>query len=121
MPSILSKLNLSLPTLFILTFFSSCNQEKAEQQKRKSVTIYTSLDRPHSEPILKKFEEATGIEVKAVYDTEASKTIGLINRLYAEKENPKADVFWNSEVLRTIQLFIRFYFSDLRAKRFGKP
>ena len=39
-----------------------------------------------------------------VYDTEAAKTTGLVNRLIAEKNNPQADVFWNSEVGRTIML-----------------
>lgn len=66
------------------------------------VVIYTSLDRPHSQPILELFENQTGIKVRAVYDTEASKTVGLVNRLISEKSNPQADVFWNSEVLRTL-------------------
>jgi len=68
------------------------------------VVVYVSHDQDYSEPILKDFEAATGIKVKAVYDTEASKTVGLTNRLIAEKENPKADVFWNNEVTRTVGL-----------------
>ena len=68
------------------------------------VVIYTALDRQYSEPILKQFEEATGIEVRPVYDTEAAKTVGLVNRLMAERDRPKCDVFWNNEILRSIQL-----------------
>lgn len=68
------------------------------------VILYTSLDQVYSEPIIKDFEAQTGIEVKAVYDSEATKTVGLVNRLLAEKDNPQADVFWNSEVGRTIIL-----------------
>jgi iron(III) transport system substrate-binding protein len=68
------------------------------------VTLYTSFDQIYSEPIIKEFEKATGIKVKAVYDSEATKTVGLVNRLIAEKNNPQADVFWNSEVGRTIVL-----------------
>lgn len=68
------------------------------------VVIYTSLDQVFSEPILKAFERQTGIQVKAVYDVEASKTTGLVNRLIAENSNPRADVFWNSEVGRTLVL-----------------
>jgi iron(III) transport system substrate-binding protein len=68
------------------------------------VVIYTSLDQVFSEPILQDFEQQTGIEVKAVYDVEASKTTGSVNRLIAEKNNPRADVFWNSEVGRTLVL-----------------
>jgi len=68
------------------------------------VTVYTSLDRPYSEPVLRQFKQDTGIRVNAVYDIEATKTTGLVNRLLAERRNPQADVFWNSEVARTLML-----------------
>ena len=68
------------------------------------VVVYTSLDQVFSEPVLQAFEKETGIEVKAVYDVEASKTTGLVNRLIAEQQYPRADVFWNSEVGRTLVL-----------------
>ncbi len=68
------------------------------------VVIYASLDREFSEPILKAFEAETGIRVRAVYDTEAVKTVGLVNRLIAERQRPQADVFWNNEIVRSIQL-----------------
>ena len=61
----------------------------------REVVIYTSVDQVFSEPILNGFEKAKGIKVKAVYDVEASKTAGLVNRLIAEKDRPKCDVFWN--------------------------
>jgi iron(III) transport system substrate-binding protein len=68
------------------------------------VVIYTALDQIFSEPLLKEFEEETGITVKAVYDVEATKTVGLVNRLIAEKDSPQCDVFWNNEIVRTIVL-----------------
>ncbi|PKK90365.1 MAG: iron ABC transporter substrate-binding protein [Candidatus Wallbacteria bacterium HGW-Wallbacteria-1] len=68
------------------------------------VIVYTSLDRVFSEPVFNLFEQRTGIRVKALYDVEATKTTGLVNRLIAEAKHPRADVFWNSEVGRTIQL-----------------
>jgi iron(III) transport system substrate-binding protein len=71
---------------------------------REAVVVYTSLDQIFSEPILQEFERQTGIDVKAVYDVEASKTVGLVNRIIAEAKHPKCDVFWNSEVGRTLQL-----------------
>ncbi|MEA1991730.1 MAG: hypothetical protein U9N58_05990 [Thermodesulfobacteriota bacterium] len=71
---------------------------------QKEVVVYISLDQVFSEPVLDDFQEKTGIKVKAVYDVEASKTTGLFNRLLAEKVNPQCDVFWNSEVGRTIIL-----------------
>lgn len=71
---------------------------------KETVVIYTSVDQIFSEPVLKAFEAQTGIRVKAIYDVEASKTVGLVKRLMAEKSNPVADLFWNSEYLRTFQL-----------------
>ncbi len=66
----------------------------------KSVTVYVSEDRVFSEPILKAFEQKTGIKVNALYDTEESKSTGVMNRLIAEKEKPKADVYWANEPIR---------------------
>jgi iron(III) transport system substrate-binding protein len=68
------------------------------------VVVYTALDQIFSEPILKDFEKQTGIQVKTVYDIEAAKTTGLVNRLIAEKANPQCDVFWNNEVIKSILL-----------------
>lgn len=68
------------------------------------VVIYVAHDQDYSEPILRAFEEETGILVKTLYDTEATKTTGLVNKLIAEKNRPQADVFWNNEVSRTIVL-----------------
>jgi len=72
--------------------------------RAEEVVIYTSQDQVFSEPILQEFEKKAGIKVKIVYDVEAAKTTGLVNRLIAEKNNPQADVFWSSEVGRTIIL-----------------
>lgn len=68
------------------------------------VVVYTALDRQFSEPIFAAFTEKTGIVVKPVFDTEAAKTVGLVNRLLAERQRPVADVFWNNEIIRSIQL-----------------
>lgn len=91
---------LSLIVVLIVFILALSNRTSKSQE----VVIYTSLDQLFSEPILKDFEEETGIKVKAVYDVEAAKTTGLVNRLIAEKDNPQADVFWNSEVGRTLVL-----------------
>src|SRR5690242_6067813 len=68
------------------------------------VVIYTSQDQVYAEPILKQFEQQTGVKARAVYDSEAVKTVGLVNRLIAEKNHPQCDSFWNNEELRTRQL-----------------
>ena len=58
----------------------------------QSVVVYVSHDEVFSEPILRDFEKETGIRVRAVYDTEETKSTGAMNRLIAEKNNPQADV-----------------------------
>ncbi len=68
--------------------------------KQQTVVAYVSEDQVFSEPILKDFEKETGIKVKAVYDTEESKSTGPMNRLLAEKDNPQADVYWANEPIR---------------------
>lgn len=75
-----------------------------QKVKNPEVVVYTSVDQEFSEPVLKRFEQQTGIRVKAAYDVEASKTVGLERRLVAEKNRPQADVFWSSENLRTLNL-----------------
>ena len=68
------------------------------------VTVYVSTDRVFSEPVLRAYEQKTGVKVNAVYDTEETKSTGLANRLLAEKNNPQADVFWSNEPVRTLVL-----------------
>ncbi len=84
--------------LFIVLIISSCSNNTNE------VVVYTSVDQIFSEPILKGFEKETGIKVKAVYDTEETKSTGVLNRLIAEKENPQCDLFWSGDPVRTIVL-----------------
>lgn len=68
------------------------------------IVVYTALDRSFSEPIFKLFEERTGIAVKAVYDSESTKTVGLVNRIRSERDRPRCDVFWNNEIVNTLRL-----------------
>jgi len=82
----------------ITLFLASCNNSQ------KEVIVYTSVDQIFSEPILKDFEKETGIKVKTVFDTEETKSTGVLNRLIAEKDNPQCDVFWSGDPIRTIVL-----------------
>lgn len=85
---------------FIVAFLSlSC-----QSRMSKEIVIYASVDQVFSEPILKKFEQQSGIRVLPVYDVEAAKTTGLVNRIIAEKTRPQADVFWSGEFAQTIML-----------------
>jgi iron(III) transport system substrate-binding protein len=92
----------SFATLFLaaLCFTTGCSRQPSNE-----VVIYCSVDQVHAEPILKEFEKQTSIRVKAVYDSEAVKSVGLVNRLRVEAKNPQADIFWNNEIAGTYQLY----------------
>ena len=83
--------------LFIAVFGFSCKSER-------EVVVYTAHDRIYSEPILKEIQRSTRLSPKPKYDSEATKTIGLVNALRAEKNKPRCDVWWNNEILNTIRL-----------------
>ena len=76
------------------------------------VVLYCAQDQTYAEPILREFEEWNGIKVKAVYDSEAVKTVGLANRLLAERSHPQCDVFWGNEEMRTRQLAAQNIFRE---------
>ncbi|HKG69640.1 MAG TPA: extracellular solute-binding protein [Segetibacter sp.] len=83
------------PFLFITLFLFACTNKN-----KNEVVVYTSVDQVFSEPVLKKFEQQTGIKVKPVFDTEETKSTGVLNRLIAEKNNPQCDVFWSGDPMR---------------------
>jgi iron(III) transport system substrate-binding protein len=98
----LSVFRILLVATIIMSLFmlSGCGEKSTQKQ----VVVYTGVDQVFSEPILKEFEKQTGIKVLPVYDVEAAKTTGLINRLIAESSRPKADVFWSNEYAQMIVL-----------------
>ena len=73
-------------------------------QRESTVIVYCAQDQVFAEPLLAEFTRQTGIKARAVFDSEAVKTVGLANRLLAEKDHPQCDVFWGNEELRTRQL-----------------
>lgn len=68
------------------------------------VIVYTALDQGFSEPIFDEFTRETGIAVRAKFDTESTKTVGLVEAILAERPRPRCDVFWNNEILHTLRL-----------------
>src|SRR4029077_18415293 len=80
----------------------------AEQKAVREIMVFLhshSVDtaravRIYKTPILRDFEKETGIRVRAIYDTEETRSTGAMNRLIAEKNNPQADVYWANEPIR---------------------
>lgn len=97
---ILSFHRLHLPMLFALLACTVVLGGLGCKGAGQEVVVYTSVDQPFSEPILKDFERETGIAVRTVFDTEEAKSTGVMNRLLAEKDNAQADVYWANEPIR---------------------
>ena len=68
------------------------------------LVVYCAHDSIYSEKILRDFEKRTGIPVAIRFDTEATKSLGLVELLVQEKDAPRCDVFWNNELLGTMDL-----------------
>ncbi|HEV7302201.1 MAG TPA: extracellular solute-binding protein [Tepidisphaeraceae bacterium] len=104
----ISLLLLLLPLTLLAAFIpGSCSRDSdsaAPAPAANALVVYTSVDEPIATPILKAFEQKTGIRVDVRTDTEATKSVGLVERLIAEKANPRADVFWGNEVFLTMRL-----------------
>jgi iron(III) transport system substrate-binding protein len=73
----------------------------------EEVVVYTSVDQVFSEPVFRAFERDSGIRVRAVFDTEETKSTGVLNRLIAEADHPQADVFWSGDPVRPFLLVKR--------------
>lgn len=76
------------------------------------IILYCAQDQIHAEVILRELEKEWGVRVMAVYDSEAVKTVGLANRLLAERSHPQCDVFWGNEEMRTRQLTAQDVFRE---------
>jgi len=94
--------SLTIAVVLSVLMLPSCR--KADDPDRAQVVLYCSVDQEIAEPIIAEFEKQSGIKVLARYDTEASKTVGLVQKIRAEGAKPVADVFWSSEIFHTIRL-----------------
>jgi iron(III) transport system substrate-binding protein len=72
--------------------------------ERREIVVYCALDQEHAASILEEFEKQTGIHVSPRFDDEITKTVGLTKSILLEKDHPRADVFWNNEVVQSIRL-----------------
>jgi iron(III) transport system substrate-binding protein len=91
-------MNRCLPAL-LAAAAAGCGREGGED-----LVVYAAVDEIAARPLFRAFTEETGIGVRAVFDTEEAKTLGLVHRLIAERSSPRADVFWSGEASRTVLL-----------------
>lgn len=93
---------MGIPRLLLLTAVAAALV--ACERGGREVVVYTSVDQVFSEPVLREFERKSGVRVRAVFDTEETKSTGILNRLIAEAANPRADVFWSGDPVRPFLL-----------------
>ena len=68
------------------------------------VVLYSSVDDVYLREIAATYQRDSGVRVDVVGDTEATKSTGLAERVIAERDRPRADVWWSSEPFFTIRL-----------------
>lgn len=79
---------------------ASCRRASPEGE----VSLYSSVDEPLLREVMDVYAREHSGRVLLVGDTEATKTTGLLQRLVAERENPRCDVWWSNEAFSTIGL-----------------
>ncbi len=87
------------PFVPLLLFLPACSPSPDN-----ALVVYCSVDERFAQQVLDEFQARTGITARAVFDTEAGKTTGLVNRIRAERDRPRADVLFSSELFNTMRL-----------------
>ena len=86
------------------------------QRGRGGLVVACTHDAEFSAMVFDAFTKATGIPVTPMYDTEATKSLALVERIQRENGHPTADVLWNNELLGMLELERR----DLLAPHAGE-
>jgi len=110
LPAFLLGLGMALATLWLAPRSSGSGE-------KQSLVLYCSQDQVFAEPVFAEFRRRTGIRVDPVFDSEAVKTVGLANRLIAERSSPRCDLWWGNEELRPRQLAERGVLDPVRGFR----
>jgi iron(III) transport system substrate-binding protein len=89
----------------LLAIVNGCNRKTASPSAAAGpVVLYTSVDEPFVRPLIARFQNETGIAVTLLTDAEAAKSVGLAEKIRAERDHPRADVWWDNECFLTINL-----------------
>ena len=86
------------PLLALVALVGACGGGEPD------LVVYCALDQEFAEPLIRRFAQESGLDVRPEFDVEASKTVGLVRRIQEERARPRCDVFWNNEVAHTVRL-----------------
>jgi iron(III) transport system substrate-binding protein len=84
-----------LPAAFVITLV---------HLRAPDLVVYCAHDSLYADAVIRDFEAQSGLRVAVKYDSEATKSLGLTELLVYEQERPQCDVFWNNELLGTLDL-----------------
>ena len=70
----------------------------------RRVVVYCAQDEDYAQRLFQAFEARHPLKVAPKFDTEANKSVSLVEELRREAEHPRGDVHWNNEPLGTIRL-----------------
>lgn len=73
-------------------------------QRAPDLVVYCAHDSLYAERVIERFRNRTGLAVAVRYDTEATKSLGLVEQIVRERSHPRCDVFWNNEPLGVMRL-----------------
>ncbi len=80
--------------------FAGCGKKSSGEE----IVVYCGVDEPYASEVFKDFEKQTGIHIAPQYDIESSKSVGLAGKLEAERDHPRADVWWGGEAFLSVRL-----------------
>ncbi len=82
-----------------LCVLSGCIKRQADE-----VVVLSALDREFAAGVLEDVQADLKMPLRVKYDVESNKTVGLTNEIIRNRRRPRADLFWNNEILHTIRL-----------------
>ena len=91
---------LRFATIVMLVFLVSGCLGKSDNE----VVVYSALDKEFSQPILQDLQAELNLQILTKFDQESNKTVGLVTDIIQNQARPRADVFWNNEILHTLRL-----------------
>ena len=86
----------------------------------EEVVVYSAVDKEIAAPIFADFTKSTGIVVRASYKVDTAQAGSIAQTIFAERDRPRCDLFWNNDILSTLLLersdLLRPYASPAAAK-----
>ncbi len=83
----------------VVCVLSGCINRQADE-----VVVLSALDREFAAAVLEDVGADLKLPLRVKYDVESNKTVGLTNEIIRSQARPRADLFWNNEILHTIRL-----------------